>query len=552
MKLMTGLRVLVISLLVVAAGTVQPKTILLTDVTQGKWADVLTKLSSVPSTKLVLLDSLAQNDPQTADVQDYTAQAIQDTFNNFNSYIPASQSKLIRIYKKLLNSPLLRAEQKAFLQNTVLATVAPTVQQLPPQAEAVAVSNDVAEVHNTLIQNGVAPADVAVLNTTTVTAPAPQLMTLPPATPLTAQPVALPIAQVERPIPMISVQPVASVAMVKPAATPVTESAVTAITQNTQMTTAGKAAALTNLINTTSAPVDAATSTAIAQAIQDLYNAHSSADIAHVVGLLNAAIQKPVLTAEQSNYVKSTLMPVATQSLAANPTTPVVPAPVVQQVMPVANPAVQGAGQQVAVIPTSTPGMMMQQNLSGVMPVTAQAQVTIPVQQVASAPAASQDLEETIKNLYRQMQAAQGQTFDSATQGSFGAALVEAFNGVVELQSYMSQLLTAAQDTSLLNDAQHAYVRDTMIPNLDQVSGTTPTKSLDHAANAGPKKTLKKGKNKNKTVAGIVGKKGSAGHKAHPAALAAHGKKKKHKKAAQHAPTAADTTPVVDTTTAAA
>lgn len=112
--------------------------------------------------------------------------------------------------------------------------------------------------------------------------------------------------------------------------------------------------------------------------------------------------------------------------------------------------------------------------------------VAAPVQQVsASGPVAPEvvssampmpvmtDLNSRIKELYSAMQGAQNKMYDAATYAKFGSALVSVFNEAVETQSYMIQLLNAASGTPLLNAEQQNYVRQTMIPNLDQIDETT-------------------------------------------------------------------------------
>lgn len=110
---------------------------------------------------------------------------------------------------------------------------------------------------------------------------------------------------------------------------------------------------------------------------------------------------------------------------------------------------------------------------------TLQAALSVPV-----AAAQQMDIEPTIKMLYSQIQASQGKNFDSAAQANFGAALVDAYNTVLDVQSYMNQLLAAAAQTPLLNAAQQQYVQKIMIPNLSQVSSLVQTKSLDEVVKA--------------------------------------------------------------------
>jgi len=100
----------------------------------------------------------------------------------------------------------------------------------------------------------------------------------------------------------------------------------------------------------------------------------------------------------------------------------------------------------------------------------------------------------------------------------------------------MSQLLTAAEATPLLNEAQHKYVRDVMMPNLDQVSQATHAKKLEHAVKenkknskgAAAKGAKKKGKKKKAVKAPTDGAAHDATHAAEhgtsDAAVAAHHK----------------------------
>ena len=83
------------------------------------------------------------------------------------------------------------------------------------------------------------------------------------------------------------------------------------------------------------------------------------------------------------------------------------------------------------------------------------------------------DLSSRIKQLYASIQNSQNQTFDGETYAQFGATLVSTFNEAVEIQSYIIQLLNAAASTPLLNADQQNYVRQNMIPSLDQIDEST-------------------------------------------------------------------------------
>ena len=133
------------------------------------------------------------------------------------------------------------------------------------------------------------------------------------------------------------------------------------------------------------------------------------------------------------------------------------------------------------------------------------------------------DLSSRIKQLYSSMQKAQNQTFDEATYANFGASLVNTFNEAVEIQSYMIQLLNAAESTPLLNNDQQNYVRQTMLPNLDQIDEST--KPLTHVGKSAPaggttqrtpassKKKAKNKKGKTGATTGTAGSTASAGKK---------------------------------------
>jgi len=165
------------------------------------------------------------------------------------------------------------------------------------------------------------------------------------------------------------------------------------------------------------------------------------------------------------------------------------------------------------VIPTAQPVVAA---AAPIMPV-AQQPVTSQVTNTQVIASHGEDLEATLKGLYLQMQEASGKTFAANDQARFGTSLVEAFNDVVTAQSYMFQLLTAAQDTPLLNEAQQQYVTNTMIPNLDQVSAAVPQKTLDQAVVEDPTTKARAEKiaktKKGKKAAGKKAKKAKKGKK---------------------------------------
>lgn len=543
MKYLSSVRVILFSLLTLAAGSVEPRTI-----DQAYAEKAIGMGAKRPGLQFTLLATAAQTDAQDPGIQNFVAQMVQNSFNTFESMNPRDQKHTFNGYKRLLNTNLLSAAQKTYLQNSIITPLEPRMSQIHLQDPAWKVAAENVETQKMIEQLGgvvptptvpaqAAPGEIAKSLATPIapTAPAPEtpvLVTQPlapvapaPATPglelLQRQPVA---DMVNRPVggvlPPVATQPAVSapqtvppvptaipaVAVQTAQATPVLhEAAVTAITQNPQTTTADKAAALTNLINTTPAniPVDAKTSSAIALAVQDIFNAQSApTDAPHVANLLAAATQKPVLSQDQSRYVQSTLVPAVAQQLTVAPAPVATQPAVVQAVQPFAIPAQPVA---VAGAPLTTAAVAMPVSTIPAAPVAPAATATVlsvpssiptaPVAQAtyAQVPVATQaaqpsfaaatvnNLEENIKALYSQMQDAQGRTFDAQTQGAFGAKLVETFNDVVEIQSYMNQLLAVAQETPLLNDAQHQYVRDAMIPNLDQVSDKEPAKTLDQA-----------------------------------------------------------------------
>ena len=569
MKLTATLRALLLSLLAVAAGTVQPKQLTLEFINKST-----SMLGRIPGIQLGWLISNAENDSQLPEVQDAVAQVVQDAFNNFSNLDNRARFKLLKSYTRLLTSPLLSDEQKNFLRDSIIPAVSPQVRPLSQQEAEGESTRDAASLQATLVQNGIIPASqtlapavqqtvatvsvapatavapapaplvvqqataVPVSNTTPLTVtPAANVTTLmqtvpaPNTTPVVqqavtngqtltpvptatqtivsgaataaivntlapiAQPVInaiAPVAQVVNPAPApIALSPVATPAA---AAQPVVvnEATINAIVQDSQKNTATKAATLSALINNLppQTAVDSKTSGAIAQAIQDLYNAQENTDTRSIAQLLTSATQKPVLTAEQRDYVQTTLVPAINQQLT---TTTALTAPVATVAAPtqinhvapqVAAPAIVAAAPTQPAVVVAAPATLQIPATAAVVAPTSTVQPTI-------APAAAitnqtinniqNSLEDSIKGLYLQMQQANGKTFDAATQGSFGASLVEAFNNVVEIQSYMSQLLKAAEETPLLNEAQQRYVRDVMIPNLDQVSEATPTKTLDQA-----------------------------------------------------------------------
>lgn len=183
--------------------------------------------------------------------------------------------------------------------------------------------------------------------------------------------------------------------------------------------------------------------------------------------------------------------------------------------------------------------------------VQAPAVVEVASAPVASVPAAMPmpavvDLNTKIKQLYSTMQSAQNKTYDAATYANFGASLVSVFNEAVETQSYMIQLLNAASATPLLNAEQQNYVRNAMIPNLDQIdestkplpagkTGKVPSRAevqaAGHAVGAGDvvtttpggKKKRKKGKKHGVAAVAATGPATHGGATAKP-----HKKGKKH------------------------
>lgn len=367
-------------------------------------------------------------------------------------------------------------------------------------------------------------------------------------------------------------EPAVTTSLAPAANAALTTAAITAITQNAQLNTTAKVVALTNLINTssTSTPADTNTAATVAQTIQDLYNAQTPADVKPISDLLQATLQKPLLAPEQKNYVTTTLVPAITQQLATlTPVATLAPMPALTSAdQPLAKtiPAVTQLSTPIAtsaitqqVVQNATPSVATQQPSFGnfgaaAAPAANTIATSIDMPILGATQASQSDIEGIIKGLYSQMQTAQGNSYDATTQGAFGASLVEAFNQVVELQSYMSQLLITAEGTPLLNEAQHQYVRDVMIPNLDQVSGTTPTKTLDHAvapdsakagkspksASSGTKKkkskkaaagaTTKKAKKDKKSAATANMGATHDGSAATPDAKASTGKKKGSKK----------------------
>jgi hypothetical protein len=583
-------------------------------------------IAKIPAVQLDWIIRSAQSVAQTAPVQDAVAQIVENTSSNFESLDNRGRYKLLKSYKQLLTSPLLRDDQKAYLRDTVIPRVTPLVQPLDTnQASAadletqqllstlatkqntdIPVAQGIQAVVQATNQIPVAALTSNVLpsmapSTTTATVAPTTTATVAPTTTATVAITGMPISQATSPtaspiatttsqvIQTATSQPAVAAAtttglvgspvttaavtaaplatqaiqnstpsttIVAPTplttatsttlttATPTTLNAatITAITQNTQLSTAAKAAALTNLINTapTSTPADMQAAGIIAQSIQDLYNVQTPADAKAISDLLQATLQKPLLTPEQKNYITTTLVPGITQQLATvapisssanagqiiqNATTSIAAQqPVITTLAPASTlvntppltPAFQPASTAVTQLaaPVAASGITEQvvQNATNYVaaeqPVASNfAATAIPTANKVTTninmPTANftqttqSDIESIIKTLYAQMQTAQGNTYDAQTQGAFGTSLVEAFNQIVELQSYMSQLLIAAEDTPLLNEAQQQYVRDVMMPNLDQVSSTTPTKKLDDAIATDAAKKDKSGKRAN-------------------------------------------------------
>jgi len=72
------------------------------------------------------------------------------------------------------------------------------------------------------------------------------------------------------------------------------------------------------------------------------------------------------------------------------------------------------------------------------------------------------DVSQKIKALYGLMQQAEGQTYNQDIQKAFATALVNVYNDAQTTQSYLSQLLSAASTTPLLNSSQQGYVQGNM------------------------------------------------------------------------------------------
>lgn len=195
------------------------------------------------------------------------------------------------------------------------------------------------------------------------------------------------------------------------------------------------------------------------------------------------AIPVEINTEEQSS---SALMPIASAS-ATTVTAPSIPTnneanTVIPQILPVAtqqiattaapviSPNIASATQNAMTIPTN---QNIQQATTQFSIPTVSVPSTATPTQVTQANTNQSSLNDRIKHLYSMMDDAQGKVFDAQTYANFGASLVETFNEAVETQSYMIQLLTAASSTPLLNPDQHNYVRQVMIPNLDQIDEDT-------------------------------------------------------------------------------
>lgn len=622
MKITATLRTIVLSLLAVAAGTVKPQVI-----TTDYFQKTSRLLGHIPSMQLGWLVNTAKNDPQPEMTQNLVAQLVQDSFSGFDSFNNQTKFKLVKVYNRLLSSPLLREEQKNFLRSTIIPAVATKVANLSQQETVQESNKDAQQLQNILVSSGeLAPSTtitpIVQSVVAEVTGAAPTQTAVVGQQPATAQGVVqnlannqIPVAQATAVVP-IATQALATESIV-PATNTITESSVQAITANNQLPVAAKAAALTNLINAAPAntPVAPAVSMAVAQAVQDLYNNQQAADLKPIAALLTAATEKPVLTADQRQYVTTTLVPTVNQQLIAAGTaaatttsstnlpqqgtvnavvtnaatggTPVagsvlptsaatsmaqpsaLNAPAIQaitnnQQLPVAAKAaaltalIAATPVTVATDPTTAsslahavqdlynnqkpsdakamgelltaatqkPVLTPEQKLyvtNTLMPTAQQlapqsGAMHIPTVNTTQPSLASSQqplqpnlisqahltttLEDAIKAHYQQIQDAQGKTFDANTQGAFGASLVEVFNNVLEIQSYMSQLLTAAETSPLLNAAQQKYVRDVMMPGLDQVSEAAPVKSLDSQASKD-----KKTKKEKKKTSGKKGKK---------------------------------------------
>lgn len=502
-----------------------------------------------------LAPSLAQQGASTTAPAATTpaAPVVQAAVQNANQLPAAVQTVAPVATTALAAAPVAQAVQAA-VENTNQLPVA--VQTVAPVATTALTAMPVAQAIQTAAQNtNQLPAAVQTITpvATNTLAAAPVAQAVQAAvqvaapiatTALTAMPLANSAIQASvastSTLP-VAIQPIASTA------TTLNPAAILAITQNTQLGVAAKAAALMNLINTTStqAPADATAAAAVAQAIQDLYNAQTPNDARSISDLLQAILQKPVLTPDQRNYVSTTLVPAIAQKIAiATSTGTATTTQLTQAIAPAITQTVSSTGMPGATLAAGTQVVQNAGMPSALSVATQQpannnfAQLEAPSKFAANAlsleqsnisaanataalapvQASQSDLEGSIKALYTQIQAATGNTYDAAAQGAFGASLVETFNNVVEIQSYMSQLLTSAEDTPLLNEAQQKYVREVMIPNLDQVSSATPTKTLDHAvandkAKAG--KPAKGGKKAKKPgVAGATAKKGKKSKKA--------------------------------------
>ena len=210
------------------------------------------------------------------------------------------------------------------------------------------------------------------------------------------------------------------------------------------------------------------------------------------------------------------------------------------------------------------------------------------------------NINERIKGLYSLIQQAEGKVFDADTQSAFATALVKVFNDAQTTAAYLSQMLDAAINTPLLNDAQQNYVENNMvkapgrrIPALyhpgitvsaqaPQAGGTPqaaagevgaipapviPVKLPPVPVAKGPKKAKKKKKGAKAAKKGLkkskkkgLKKKGKAGalggiplatqkSKAKKQGKAAGKKKKKHKKGAKKFSIPQTTTPAATRTT---
>ena len=422
-------------------------------------------MASLPAVQLEWIYLQALNAPQTPDVQDAVYQIVQNAFANFSSLDARGQNKLLNVYNQLVTSPLLNSTQQAYLQNTIIPTVTPMVQPMtaansaltPVEQQAQALQQKIAgntaasggpqaATSNTIASSSdastVAPS---VVDATSSVSAESQAMTQISQTTI---PTTVSVSVIDPTAPINQLNNSATVqqdGIASPA--PITVAAISAITQNTQMTNAAQAASLANLISNapSQTSIDPTIANTIGQAVQTIYNAQTSGDAPAIASLLQAAIQKSVITPDQVSYVQSTLLPAIKQQITQNPTAT--------------------ANINTAVISPSL------------------TQATTPnassTNTVAALP--GDDIINTIKGLYAQMQQNQTATVDTQIQASFGASLVEVFTQATQIQSFMIKLLKAAKTTALLDAAQQAYVVNTMIPGLNQVTNSGPTKTLDQA-----------------------------------------------------------------------